>query len=289
MSTTSRTPTAAPDLQEADPVAVHLQRAPRHLGRHQGRVGTLTSPWERFAPWRTVDGQAVARPDTLELSTLLTASSRNRRFLELVRSFVVFEDSDDGVMKKLAGYHQVGAVREALRQTVRATRPRGNRKVGVVWHTQGSGKSLTMAFYAGRVIDEPAMDEPDDRGHHRPQRPRRAALRHVRALPRAPAPDAGPGRATATHLRGCSRSRRAAWSSPRSRSSSRPSAARSSPLSDRRNVVVIADEAHRSQYGFRPASSSADGGRRPGPASRSTCATACRTPRSSASPARRSS
>jgi hypothetical protein len=123
-------------------------------------LGTLTSPWERFAPWRTVDGQAVADVDTLELSTLLTGVFEKSRFLELVRSFIVFEDGDDGVMKKLGGYHQVGAVREALTQTVRATRPRGNRKVGVVWHTQGSGKSLTMAFYAGRVIDEPAMENP---------------------------------------------------------------------------------------------------------------------------------
>jgi type I restriction enzyme R subunit len=74
-----------------------------------------------------------------------------RRFLDLVKSFIVFEDTREGVVKKLAGYHQVGAVREAIGQTVRATRPGGDRKVGVVWHTQGSGKSLTMTFYAGRT------------------------------------------------------------------------------------------------------------------------------------------
>jgi type I restriction enzyme R subunit len=124
------------------------------------RAGTISSAWERFSPWRTVDGQEVAPADTLELSTLLTGMFDKRRFLDLIKSFIVFEDAREGVVKKLAGYHQVGAVREAVAQTVRATRPGGDRKVGVVWHTQGSGKSLTMAFYAGRVIDEPAMENP---------------------------------------------------------------------------------------------------------------------------------
>ena len=214
-------------------------------------LGTLTSPWERFAPWRTVDGQAVADGDELELSTLLTGVFEKSRFLELVRSFIVFEDSDDGPMKKLGGYHQVGAVREALVQTVRATRPRGNRKVGVVWHTQGSGKSLTMAFYAGRVIDEPAMENPTivvitDRNDLDEQlfgtfarcaellrqKPVQARDReHLRELLKVAS-----GGVIFTTIQKFL---------PTERGEKFPQ------LSDRRNVVVIADEAHRSQYGFR--------------------------------------
>jgi type I restriction enzyme R subunit len=214
-------------------------------------LGTLTSPWERFAPWRTVDGQEVADVDTLELTTLLTGVFEKSRFLEIVRNFIVFEDGDDGVMKKLGGYHQVGAVREALTQTVRATRPRGNRKVGVVWHTQGSGKSLTMAFYAGRVIDEPAMENPTlvvitDRNDLDEQlfgtfsrcsellrqKPVQARDRdHLRELLQVAS-----GGVVFTTIQKFL---------PAERGEKFPM------LSDRRNVVVIADEAHRSQYGFR--------------------------------------
>ncbi|MFZ6182024.1 type I restriction endonuclease subunit R [Nannocystis pusilla] len=217
----------------------------------EARVGTLTSPWERFAPWRTVDGQAVADGDNLELSTLLSGVFDKARFLELVRSFIVFEEGEDGVMKKLGGYHQVGAVREAVAQTVRATRPRGDRKVGVVWHTQGSGKSLTMAYYAGRVIDEPEMENPTlvvitDRNDLDEQlfgtfarcsellrqKPVQARDRdHLRELLQVAS-----GGVIFTTIQKFL---------PAERGEKFPK------LSDRRNVVVIADEAHRSQYGFR--------------------------------------
>ena len=217
----------------------------------EARIGTLTSPEERFAPWRTVDGQEVASADELELSTLLTGVFEKSRFLELVRSFIVFEEGDDGVMKKLGGYHQVGAVREALAQTVRATRPRGNRKVGVVWHTQGSGKSLTMAFYAGRVIDEPDMENPTlviitDRNDLDEQlfgtfsrcsellrqKPVQARDRdHLRELLQVAS-----GGVVFTTIQKFL---------PAERGEKFPK------LSDRRNIVVVADEAHRSQYGFR--------------------------------------
>src|SRR5690606_31055511 len=83
-----------------------------------------------------------------------------RRLLDLIRYFVVFEDDGDQIVKKLAGYHQFHAVRSAVEATVAASRPDGDRRVGVVWHTQGSGKSLTMAFYAGRVVLHPAMENP---------------------------------------------------------------------------------------------------------------------------------
>ena len=217
----------------------------------QARVGTITSPWERFAPWRTVDGQEVAPPGTLEMSTVLAGMFDKARFLDLLHSFIVFEEGRDGAIKKLAGYHQFGAVREAIAQTVRATRPGGDRKVGVVWHTQGSGKSLTMTFYAGRVIDEPAMENPtvivitdrndlDDQlfgtfAHCHEllrQTPVQAADRdHLRELLQVAS-----GGVVFTTIQKFL---------PADKGERFPK------LSDRRNIVVIADEAHRSQYGFK--------------------------------------
>src|SRR5262249_51860038 len=119
----------------------------------------LTAGNERFARWRTIEGEGEAQTTDLELEVLVKGVFEKRRFLELLRSFVVFEHEDDGdVVKKIAGYHQFHAVRSAVEATVRATSPTGDRKAGVIWHTQGSGKSLTMAFYAGKVIQ--TLDNP---------------------------------------------------------------------------------------------------------------------------------
>lgn len=215
------------------------------------RVGTFTAPWERYAPWRTVDGQEVAPKTALEQKTLVDGVFEKRRFLELIKSFLVFEDEKNGTVKKLAGYHQVGAVREAIHQTVRATRPSGDRKVGVVWHTQGSGKSLTMAFYAARTVDEPAMANPTivvitDRNdlddqlfgtfarcaellRNTPVQARdRDHLRELLAV--------ASGGVVFTTIQKFL---------PEDKGEKFPE------LSARRNIVVIADEAHRSQYGFK--------------------------------------
>jgi type I restriction enzyme R subunit len=214
------------------------------------RIGTLTGAWERFAPWRTVDGKDVAKPGTLEMATLLAGVFDRSRFLDLVRSFVVFEEEKDKVVKKLAGYHQFHAVRTAVWQTVRATAAGGDRKVGVVWHTQGSGKSLTMTFYAGKVIQHPAMENPtlvvltdrndlDDqlfgtfaRCHELlRQKPVQARDRaHLRELLQRAA-----GGVVFTTIQKFLPDERGD---------------RQAELSPRRNIVVIADEAHRSQYGF---------------------------------------
>jgi type I restriction enzyme, R subunit len=215
------------------------------------RVGTFTAPWERYAPWRTVDGQEVAPKTALEQKTLVDGVFEKRRFLELIKSFLVFEDEKNGTVKKLAGYHQVGAVREAIHQTVRATRPSGDRKVGVVWHTQGSGKSLTMAFYAARTVDEPAMANPTivvitDRNDLDDQlfgtfsrcaellrnTPVQAGDRdHLRELLAVAS-----GGVVFTTIQKFL---------PEDKGEKFPE------LSARRNIVVIADEAHRSQYGFK--------------------------------------
>ena len=147
------------------------------------RIGTISADKERFMPWRTIEGETVAPASMPQLEVLLRGVFDKRRFLDLVRHFIVFED-DGGtsVIKKMAGYHQFHAVRTAIEETLRAcgaasgdelkdksggyfARPQaggevGDRRVGVVWHTQGSDKSLTMAFYAGRLVLEPAMENP---------------------------------------------------------------------------------------------------------------------------------
>ena len=124
------------------------------------RIGSLTADRERFMPWRTVAGDALAAKGTPELETVLKGVFDRRRFLDLVKDFIVFGDTGSDVAKILAGYHQFHAVRKAVESTLSATAAGGDRKAGVIWHTQGSGKSLLMAFYAGQIIKHPAMQNP---------------------------------------------------------------------------------------------------------------------------------
>jgi type I restriction enzyme R subunit len=149
----------------------------------QARVGTLTAGREWFKPWRTISGQTLADPHLPELQVVVQGVFDRRRFLDLISDFIVYEDPGDGSLnKKVAGYHQFHAVNVAVAETLRAKRimaadrvaeppgiyeagqrhggQPGDRRIGVVWHTQGSGKSLTMAFYAGRIIREPEMANP---------------------------------------------------------------------------------------------------------------------------------
>ena len=147
----------------------------------EARVGTLSAGREWFKPWRTIHGTALAEATTPELQVVIEGVLAPRRLLDLVRDFLVFEDDGGRLVKKMAGYHQFHAVQVAVAETLRAAElaragrvgeggryesggkpggQPGDRRVGVVWHTQGSGKSLTMAFYAGRVIREPAMENP---------------------------------------------------------------------------------------------------------------------------------
>ncbi|MEO8683005.1 MAG: type I restriction endonuclease, partial [Vicinamibacterales bacterium] len=124
------------------------------------RIGSLTADRERFMPWRTVTGDDLAPKGTPELETVLKGVFHKRRFLDLIKDFIVFGDNGSAVAKILAGYHQFHAVRQAVTRTLAATMPDGDRKVGVIWHTQGSGKSLLMAFYAGQIIKHQAMENP---------------------------------------------------------------------------------------------------------------------------------
>ncbi len=239
----------------------------------EARAGTLTAGREWFKPWRTISGEEEANAHMPELQVVIEGLLAPRRFLDLVRDFIVFDDDGSGqISKKMAGYHQFHAVRHAVGETLRAAQlaradqvadarrrygepekpggKPGDRRVGVVWHTQGSGKSLTMAFYAGRIIREPAMENPtlvvltdrndlDDQlfgtfsrcSELLRQPPVQAENRsHLRELLSV---EAGGVVFTTIHK-----------FFPEEKGDRHP------VLSDRRNVVVIADEAHRSQYDF---------------------------------------
>src|SRR5450759_4873334 len=125
------------------------------------RIGSLTANKEWFLPWRTVEGDEVAPPTVSQLGVLIKGVFERERLLEMLRYCIVFEDTEAGaVAKKIAWYHQFHAVREAVNAAVLASRPDGDRRGGVVWHTQGSGKSLTMAFFAGRIVLHPALENP---------------------------------------------------------------------------------------------------------------------------------
>src|SRR5258708_4615399 len=123
----------------------------------EARLGVLGAGWEWFKPWRTIDGSEPA-PSSLE--TLIKGVFDHERLLDLIRYFIVFEQEDSALVKKVAAYHQYHAVNKAVEKTVEATSDEGDRKVGVIWHTQGSGKSLSMLFYAGKLIQHPAMENP---------------------------------------------------------------------------------------------------------------------------------
>ena len=240
----------------------------------QARLGTLTAGREWFKPWRTVAGERLADADVPELQVLLEGVCYPHRLLAMLRDYIVFED-DGGSQpaKKMAGYHQFHAVQVAVQETLRATELQqserviaeetgryetgqhpggqpGDQRIGVVWHTQGAGKSLTMACYAGAIARHPAMENPtivvltdrndlDDQlfgtfarcqdvlGQTPTQAESRADLRNKLSVQ--------VGGVVFTTIQKFF---------PEERGDTHPT------LSERRNIVVIADEAHRSQYDF---------------------------------------
>ena len=217
----------------------------------EARIGTLTADREWFMPWRTIEGEALADTKLPQLQVVLEGAFDKRRFLDLIRHFIVFEDVGGGVLvKKMAGYHQYHAVNAALEETARAAGAGGDRRVGVVWHTQGSGKSLTMAFYAGRVVLHPAMENPTlivitDRNDLDDQLFGTFARCHELLRQQ---PTQAQSRANLRELL-TTTSGGVVFTTvhkffPTEGEDQHPL------LSDRRNIVVIADEAHRSQYDF---------------------------------------
>ena len=231
----------------------------------QARIGVVGAGTEWFKPWRTINGQEIASAAIPELQVVLQGACDKRRFLDLIRFFVVFEDAGRGaIVKKMAGYHQFHAVREAVAQTLRAQTmfvdsdaadaPKGmlpnDRRIGVIWHTQGSGKSLTMAFYAGQVICHPAMRNPTlvvltDRNDLDDQLfGTFARCKDLLRQPPVQAENREDLRAKLSVAAGGVVFTTIQKFFPEEKGDRHP------VLSDRSNIVVIADEAHRSQYDF---------------------------------------
>ena len=240
----------------------------------QARIGALTAGREWFKPWRTITGETLAGSHMTELQVMLEGVFEPGRFLSLVRDFIVFEDDGGGALvKKMAGYHQFHAVRVAVGETLRAAELQrtevrvaeesgryeagrksggypGDRRIGVVWHTQGAGKSLTMAFYTGAIIREAAMENPTivaltDRNDLDDQL--FGTFSRCQDLLRQPPAQA--------ESRADLRSKLSVNAGgvvfttiqkffPEEKGDIHPN------LSERGNIVVIADEAHRSQYDF---------------------------------------
>ena len=215
------------------------------------RLGSLTADLERFMPWRTMDGSTVAPKGTPELGTVIEGVFERSRFLSLMRDFTVFEDTGSGLIKIVAGYHQFHTVRHAVENTIAATSPEGDRRIGVIWHTQGSGKSLLMAFYAGQIIAHPAMENPTivvitDRNDLDDQL--FGTFSMCRDLLRQ-SPQQADSREDLQKV--LTRPSGGVVFTTIQKFGPERGETRYPVLTDRRNVVVIADEAHRSQYGFR--------------------------------------
>ncbi len=214
------------------------------------RIGTLTANRDRFMPWRTIDGIDIASPNTPDLEVLIRGVFEPVRFLDLIRYFMVFEADDETVIKKMAGYHQYHAVNKAIAATLDAVSPQGDKRAGVIWHTQGSGKSLSMTFYAGKIIQHPALANPTlviltDRNDLDDQLfgtfSKCADL--LRQIP-TQASDRADLKAKLQVASGGVIFTTIQKFTPDDRGSEYEM------LSDRRNIIFIADEAHRSQYGL---------------------------------------
>lgn len=230
------------------------------------RVGSLSANLERFMPWRTTVGRSIAPKGAPELRVLIEGVFEHGRFLSLLRDFTVFGEASSGLVKIIAGYHQFHAVLHAVESTIRASSPlpklgespakyglpsvdsqsAGDKRAGVIWHTQGSGKSLLMVFYAGQLVKHPEMENPTlvvltDRNDLDDQL--FATFSMCRDLIRQTPVQAG----SRDHLKELL-----------NRASGgvifttlQKFGEITEPLTTRRKVVVIADEAHRSQYGFK--------------------------------------
>lgn len=220
----------------------------------QARVGSLSAARERFQQWRLIETEQHLDPlgKHRELETLIRGLFHQGRLLEFIRSFCLFTEENGKIVKKIAAYHQFHGVRAAVERVVVASKPGGDRKGGVVWHTQGAGKSIEMACLAGKLLSDPRFENPTlvmvtDRqdldgqlfgvfagvGDLLPENPQQAESREDLRELLANRPSGGVIFTTIQKF------------APNSDEDRFPT------LSNRHNVVVICDEAHRTQYGFK--------------------------------------
>lgn len=222
------------------------------LGDVNSLVGTVTSPLSRYSTWRTLDGDTLAPNSLPQLEVLIKGIFDKHRLIDIIHHYILFQVNGEDVFKIFTAYHQYHAVHTALEATARAISDQGDRRIGVVWHTQGSGKSLTMVFYAARLMQDPRLKNPTlivitDRNDLDDQlfTTFSCCREHLRCLP------------VQTESRSKLREQLNQKNSggiifstiqkfaPETGESSM------SVLTDRSNVIVMADEAHRSQYGFK--------------------------------------
>lgn len=233
------------------------------------RCGTITSDYGRFMTWKTKDGQTTADHLQPQMEVMFHGMLNKHTLLDLIRQFIVFEKSDSKTLKKVAAYHQYYAVNKAVESTVTASGSNGDRRGGVIWHTQGSGKSLSMVFFSGKLIIEPRMENPtlviltdrndlDEQLHETftncqqllRQEPQKAeSRRELRQLLKVAS-----GGIVFTTIQKFMPMPSDIVQPENENVVNEPSVeyigADIQALSERKNIVVIADEAHRSQYDF---------------------------------------
>ena len=215
-------------------------------------VGTISADMDRFVGWKSVDGDNIIK--TNDLNILIKGIFAKDRLPDIIKNFIVFENEKDSrnnvtkTIKKLAAYHQYFAVNKAVRKTTEAASPDGDKRAGVVWHTQGSGKSLSMVFYSGKVIqtlDNPTLvlltDRNDLDGQLFGTFSKCSEL--IRQTPKQ-AQDRADLKKLLSVASGGVVFTTIQKFMPEEKGDKHPL------LSDRRNIVVVADEAHRSQYDF---------------------------------------
>jgi type I restriction enzyme R subunit len=231
--------------------------------------GTVTSDFGRFMSWKTKDGETTADHLQPQMEVMFYGMLNKKTLLDLIRQFVVFEKSDTKTLKKVAAYHQYYAVNKAVESTVIASSSNGDRRGGVIWHTQGSGKSLSMVFYSGKLIIEPRMENPtlviltdrndlDEQLHETftncqqllRQEPQKAEDRKdLRKLLKVAS-----GGIVFTTIQKFMPMQTDIAQTENPYIVNEPSVeyigADIPALSERKNIVVVADEAHRSQYDF---------------------------------------
>lgn len=229
------------------------------LGDVNSLVGTATSPLSRYSTWRTLDGDTIAPNSLPQLEVLIKGVFDKHHLIDIIHNYILYQVNGEDVFKIFTAYHQYHAVHIAVEATARAVSDQGNRRIGVVWHTQGSGKSLTMVFYAARLMQDPRLKNPTilvitDRNDLDDQL--FTTFSSCRELLRC-SPVQTESRAKLREQLNQKDSGGIIFSTiqkfaPETGESSM------SVLTDRSNVIVMADEAHRSQYGFKASVSKKD-------------------------------
>jgi type I restriction enzyme, R subunit len=231
--------------------------------------GTISSSLKYYKPWKSIDGQNIENGLDLQMEFLLKGLCNKQVLLDSIKNYSVFEKTETKTIKKIAQYHQYYAVKKAIETTITATKTEGDKKAGVVWHTQGSGKSLSMVFYTGKIVTHPAMQNPtivvltdrndlDDQlfetfsscNQLLRQLPKQAENRaHLKEIL-----NVSSGGIVFTTIQKFQLELDDDVETNDTSTVSEPKVkyigVKAKVISDRHNIVVIADEAHRSQYGL---------------------------------------